>query len=127
MNEHFPTQSAARERRVLAYENGLGQRRESRLDFLWALLLALPGICGFTLLIGALGFNSRLAWRIGPGIGLRVWAVALACAVYGFCYFRHRKKSLPIILCLAMNWLGVIFTITPPGWIILALAFGALH
>jgi hypothetical protein len=127
MNEHFATQSACPERRVLAYENALGQRRESRLDFLWATLLALPGVYGFALLIAALGFNSRLAWRIGPFIGLGLWAVAFVCAVYSFCYFRRRPKSTWTKCCLALNWLGVLFTIAPPGWIILMLLFGGLR
>jgi hypothetical protein len=127
VNEHSPTQSAGRQRRILAYENALGRRRESRLDFLWALLLALPGVYGFALLIAALGFNSRLAWEIGPRVGLVLWAVAFASATYSFCYFRGRPKSVWTKCCLAMTWLGVIFTVTPPGWIILLLAFAGIR
>jgi hypothetical protein len=125
MTESDQLGAEAGERRILAYGRPRNVRGESPQDVLWAALLSLPGLCGFSLLIGALILHSDLAWAIGPRIGIGVWGVAFACAIYSFRYFRGRRKSGWTKFCLALNWLGVIFTVTPPGWLILFLAIAA--
>jgi hypothetical protein len=30
-----------------------------------------------------------------------------------------------VLFCLALNWMGFIFTVTPPGWWVLLMAFTA--
>lgn len=97
--------------------------KQSRWDPLWAALLALPGVAGFSLLVGALVFHSPIAWGIGPRNGLYLWAIAFISAIFSFWYFRCRRKSAGVILCLGLNWFGAIFTVTPPGWIIFGMAF----
>ena len=110
---------------VSSYRTPQKDPKESPLDPVWATALSLPGVCGFCLLAGALVLGSRTAWRIGPRVGIFIWAVAFVSAVYSFCYFSGRPKSLWVKFCLTLNWLGVIFTVTPPGWIVLLLAICA--
>ena len=107
---------------VLSYRAPGEDLKESPLDPAWATALALPGVCGFCLLGGALLFESRLAWKIGPHAGIVLWVVALGCAIYSFVYFRERRKSRWVKFCLALNLLGLVFTFTPPGWVVLMLA-----
>lgn len=107
---------------VLSYLAPQDRSKESSLDAACAAALALPGLCGFGLLAGALLFESDLAWRIGPRVGIVLWVIAFACAVFSFVYFCGRRKSGWVTVCLVFNWLGVIFALTPPGWIVLLLA-----
>ncbi len=110
---------------VLSYQTPQKNPREAPFDQVWATALSLPGVCGFCLLAGALLMDSRLAWKIGPHAGIFIWAVAFICAVLSFFYFRGRPKTAWVKFCLTLNWIGVAFTVTPPGWIVLLLAIGA--
>ena len=110
---------------VLSYRTPQKSPEQSPLDPVWATVLSLPGVCGFSLLAGALVFWWRTAWDTGPRAGIFLWAVAFVCAIVSFFYFRGRPKSAWVKICLAMNWLGVAFTLTPPGWIVPALAITA--
>ncbi len=110
---------------ILSYRVPSDDPKWSRFDPLWAALLALPGLCGFSLLAGALLFHSELAWRIGPRVGLLIWASALVTAIVSFRYFTGRRKSVMTRICLLLNWAGIVFTILPSGWVILLMALMA--
>ena len=107
---------------VLSYHTPQKDPRESPLDPVWATALSMPGVCGFCLLGGALLAGSQVAWKIGPRAGIFLWAVAFVSAIYSFCHFSGRRKSGWVKFCLTLNWLGVLFTLSPGGWIVLLLA-----
>jgi hypothetical protein len=107
---------------VLSYSSPEQRPASWARDQVWATALALPGACGFCLLAGALLFESPLAWAIGPRAGLCCWVVAFFCAAFSVSLFKGRPKSPWVKCCLALNWTGIVFSLTPPGWIVFALA-----
>jgi hypothetical protein len=127
MNYDPPIPPARVEHNSVSYQNPWSGPLETSSDTIFAALMALPGVCGFALLIGALGLQSRIAWKIGPNIGLGLWLFAFICASYSFIYFRGKRKNNWVKLCLGLNWFGVAFTLTPPGWMICLMAIAASH
>jgi len=82
---------------------------------LLAALLVAPGIAGLCLLAGALAFDARLAWKIGPAVGLCVWAVAFICAIVSIYLFQRKPQPPWVMICVVFNMIGVIFTLSPIG------------
>jgi len=107
---------------VLSFSSADNRPASWGRDQVWATALALPGACGFCLLAGALLFDSRFAWHIGPRVGLACWVVAFFCAALSIHLYQGRPKSLWVKCCLALDWMGIVFSLTPPGWLVFVLA-----
>ncbi len=115
-------------RAVLAYHAPSdGQARPSPLT---AALLALPGAACWCVFVGALVarpvFGVAL-FRLVPippvPLLLLLWAVAIVTAVASVVYYaRRRPRPWYVVLCLAINGCGLLFTVAVVSLLVIAVA-----
>jgi hypothetical protein len=108
---------------TLSYARPRKAAQDAGKGALLAAILAVPGVAGFCLLAGALLFNSRLAWSTGPKAGLWIWIVAFLCAIISIYLFQSKSQPWWVLVCVVINMIGVIFTLSPFGWLVAAMLY----
>jgi len=101
--------------KVLSY-HGPQRVPSDHPDPLRAMLLCLPAMICWALFFGIITRLSRLP-RSLYWLALLIWLAGIVTAIYSFMIYYQKRKPWYVVLSLIINWSGIIFTISPVGWL----------
>ena len=113
---------------VLSYKTQ--EKLPKQPDPVIAMLLCLPGFTCWVLFFGVFlwssassryGFISR-EWF---SLVLFLWLCAVVTAVISIAHYWGTRKPIYVKLCLLVNWAGLVFTLSPLGWISVMVLLGS--
>jgi hypothetical protein len=101
-------------REVLPYKTL--EKAEKLPDPLVATLLCIPGLSCWVLFIDFF-VQLGLLKSLGKSLALGLWVFAVLVAIFSYVFYRSSKKIWYVRLCLLINGAGLVFTVSPLGWI----------
>jgi hypothetical protein len=107
--------------KVLSYKSQ--ERRVKSPDPLAATLLCVPGVACWVLFFGVFLWKGAGSGKFGFierewfSAVILLWIVAVASAIFSIIHYRKMAKPVYVRFCLLVNWAGIVFTLSPLGWI----------